>query len=64
MILQKGPPLLAYCKYECYECKHQWGEWAPGAVICPKCHHIYVHWLNYWEVLHQIDPQNYPLKKK
>jgi len=45
-------------KYKCMKCKHKW-EGKPGPVICPKCNHIYVKWLNLKEVMDQIELSKY-----
>jgi hypothetical protein len=37
-------------KYKCQACHHEW-DGKPGPVRCPqpKCGHIFVDWLNYWD---------------
>ena len=45
-------------KYKCMKCKHKW-EGKPGPVICPKCSHVYVEWLNHKEIMDQIELNKY-----
>lgn len=36
-------------QYRCLGCGFEWlGE--PGPVECPKCHHVYVKWVNFAQV--------------
>ena len=45
-------------KYKCLKCNYRW-EGIPGPVICPRCSHVYVKWLNLKEVLDQIELKKY-----
>jgi len=31
------------------KCNYEW-YMKPGPVTCPECGHLYVEWINYWEV--------------
>lgn len=35
--------------FECQKCKHKFKA-DPGPQICVKCHHIWLNWLNYWQL--------------
>lgn len=45
-------------KYKCLKCNYKW-KGKPGPVICPKCSHVYIKWLNLKEVLDQIEVNKY-----
>ena len=45
-------------KYKCLKCKYRW-EGKPTSVICPKCGHVYIKWLNLKDVLDQIEIKKY-----
>lgn len=45
-------------KYKCLKCKHKW-EGKSGPVICPRCSHLYVKWLNHKEIIDQIKLKKY-----
>ena len=32
--------------FKCDKCSHEWDS-IPGPTQCPKCHHLYVKWVNY-----------------
>ncbi len=40
-------------------CKHQLEETAPGPVDCPKCHHMYIDWIN-WPTFKRLIAQGKP----
>ena len=37
-------------KYLCLKCNLEWEEELKGPTECPKCHFIYIKWLNYKEL--------------
>ena len=39
------------CKYRCQKCRYEFERGNPGSVVCEKCKHTYVDWLNFKEVL-------------
>jgi len=43
-------------KYKCLNirCKQYFEREKPGPIVCPKCEHLYVKWLNHEEVLSAI----------
>lgn len=36
-------------RYQCLDCKKEWGLLTPNSHACPHCGHVYVKWLNYDE---------------
>ena len=54
----KGIKMNLIAKYKCLKCKHKWEE-KPGPVICPKCNHVYVKWLNLQKIMELIELNEY-----
>lgn len=42
------------CKYRCQQCGYEFEEEKPGPVICKKCGHLYIDWLNFKEVIKSL----------
>lgn len=45
-------------KYKCMKCKYRW-EGKAGPIICPRCSHVYIRWINVQEILDQIELKKY-----
>lgn len=45
------------CEYKCQRCNCKFITKQPGPVTCPQCNYLYIDWLNYKQVLKDIEKQ-------